>query len=172
LPGSTTLRGLQQGAIAERLHISQSRVSLLLDQAVDLGIVRTVVVLPNDGQSRLERDLQAAYDLTKVRVHDLGEVTDESELTRELGQLLALHLQNANVDANVIGFTSWSRALGETVRHLQPLAQSRVEHIVEMVGDLGPPTLQHLAAQNTQQLATANRSRTHVPASARRPTYL
>ena len=40
-------RGLRQGAIAERLHISQSRVSRLLDQAVELGIVRTVVVLPN-----------------------------------------------------------------------------------------------------------------------------
>ena len=39
------------------------------------------------------------------------------------------------------------------VRHLQPLSQSTIQFVVEMVGDLGPPTLQHLAAQNTQQLA-------------------
>jgi DNA-binding transcriptional regulator LsrR (DeoR family) len=147
-------RGLRQGAIAERLHISQSRVSRLLDQAVELGIVRTVVVLPEAEQSSLERELQAAYDLTDVHVHDLGEVKDETEMARELGQLLALHLQNATMDAKVIGFTSWSRALGETVRYLQPLPHSGVKQVVEMVGDLGPPTLQHLAAQNTQQLAT------------------
>jgi DNA-binding transcriptional regulator LsrR (DeoR family) len=147
-------RGLRQSAIAERLHISQSRVSRLLDQAVDLGIVRTMVVLPNVEQSSLEQELAAAYDLTEVHVHDLGEVGDESQLTRELGQLLAMHLQSTPMDAKVIGFTSWSRALGETVRHLQPLRETNVKHVVEMVGDLGPPTLQHLAAQNTQQLAT------------------
>ena len=60
-------RGLRQGVIAERLHISQSRVSRLLDQAVELGIVRTVVVLPESEQSSLEHELQAAYDLTEVQ---------------------------------------------------------------------------------------------------------
>jgi len=57
------------------------------------------------------------------------------------------------VNAGVIGFTSWSRTLTETVRHLQPLRQTNTKYVVEMVGDLGPPTQQHLAAQNTQQLA-------------------
>ena len=95
-------RGLRQGAIAERLHISQSRVSRLLDQAVELGIVHTVVVLPEAEQSSLEDDLASAYALTRVRVHDLGEVKDETEMARELGQLLALHLQNDTMDAKVI----------------------------------------------------------------------
>ena len=146
-------RGLRQSGIAERLHISQSRVSRLLDQAVELGIVHTTVVLPADEQSILEQELANAYDLTEVHVHDLGEVGGESELVRELGQLLALHLQCAPLNAGVIGFTSWSRTLAETVRNLQPLRQADVHYIVEMVGDLGPPTLQHLAAQNTQRLA-------------------
>ena len=83
-------RGLRQGAIAERLHISQSRVSRLLDQAVELEIVRTVVVLPEDEQSVLELELESAYGLKEVHVHDVGKVADEAELVRELGQLLAL----------------------------------------------------------------------------------
>jgi DNA-binding transcriptional regulator LsrR (DeoR family) len=147
-------RGLRQSAIAERLHISQSRVSRLLDQAVELGIVRTTVVLPKDKQSILEQELEFAYNLKEVYVHDLGEVEDETQLVHELGQLLAMHLQSAPLDAGVIGLTSWSRALGETVRNLRPLRQATVSFVVEMVGDLGPPTLQHLAAQNTQQLAS------------------
>lgn len=146
-------REMRQSAIADRLHISQSRVSRLLDQAVDLGIVRTTVVLPRDDQSILELELESAYGLKEVHVHDLGEVTDEPQLVRELGQLLALHLQSVPLDADVIGFTSWSRTLGETVRSLDSLGQPEVTFVVEMVGDLGPPTLQHLAAQNTQQLA-------------------
>ena len=44
------------------------------------------------------------------------------------------------MNAGVIGFTSWSRTLTETVRHLQPLRQTNTKYVVEMVGDLGPPT--------------------------------
>jgi DNA-binding transcriptional regulator LsrR (DeoR family) len=146
-------QGLRQSAIAERLHISQSRVSRLLEQAVELEIVRTVVVLPRYEQSVLEHELEFAYGLKEVHVHDLGDVHDDAQLVRELGQLLALHLQSVPLDADVVGFTSWSRTLSETVRHLQPLNQFSTKYVVEMVGDLGPPTAQHLAAQNTQQLA-------------------
>ncbi|MBM9465959.1 sugar-binding transcriptional regulator [Nakamurella leprariae] len=147
-------RGLRQSAIAERMNISQSRVSRLLDQAVELGIVRTTVVLPVGEQSALERELESVYELRSAHVHDIGDVPDESQLVRELGQLLALQLQSTPLDAEVIGFTSWSRTLQETVRHLQPMRSSGTRYVVEMLGDLGPPALQHAAAQNTQQLAS------------------
>ncbi|GAA2001649.1 sugar-binding transcriptional regulator [Nakamurella flavida] len=147
-------RGLRQNAIAERLNISQSRVSRLLEQAVGLDIVRTTVVLPADEQSVLERELETAYDLRSAHVYDIGEVLDETQLVRELGQLLALQLQTTPLDAEVIGFTPWSRTLQEAVRNLQPLRNSGTRYVVEMLGDLGPPAQQHLAAQNTQQLAT------------------
>ena len=119
-------RGLRQSAIADRLHISQSRVSRLLEQAVDLGIVRTSVLLPKDEQSILEQELEGAYDLKEAHVHDVGEVTDESELVRELGQLLALHWQTTPLDAQVIGFTSWSRTLAGNGAH--HAASQRREH--------------------------------------------
>jgi hypothetical protein len=41
---------------------------------------------------RIEHELEFAHGLKDVHVHDLGEVGDESQLVRELGQLLALHL--------------------------------------------------------------------------------
>ncbi len=147
-------RGLRQRAIADRLNISQSRVSRLLEQAVELEIVRTMIVLPTDEQSVLERELESAYELRSAHVYDIGQVHDEVQLVRELGQLLALQLQSTPLDAEVIGFTSWSRTLQETVRHLGPMRNSGTSHVVEMLGDLGPPVLQHLAAQNTQQLAS------------------
>ena len=148
-------RGLRQNAIAERLKISQSKVSRLLEQAVDLDIVRTVVVLPADEQSILESELESAYGLDQASVYDIGSVADEAQLVRELGQLLALQLQSMPLEAPVVGFTSWSRTLQEMVRHLRPLKHTGTRYVVEMVGDLGPPSLQHLAAQHTQQLADA-----------------
>lgn len=146
-------RGLRQSAIAERLDISQSRVSRMLEQAVDLGIVRTTVVLPQDEQSVLEGEIESAYHLAEAHVFDLGDVRDEAQLGRELGQLLALHLQSSTMNAEVVGFTSWSRALHEMVRTLQPMPQASTRYVVEMLGDLGPPALQHAAAHNTQVLA-------------------
>lgn len=146
-------RSFRQSAIAERLNISQSRVSRMLEQAVDLGIVRTLVVLPTGEQSVQEEELEFAYGLQEAHVYDLGQVVDEFELISDLGQLLALHLQSETLLAEVVGVTSWSRTLHQMVDTLQPLPKSSMKYVVEMVGDLGPPALQHLAAQNTQLLA-------------------
>ena len=146
-------RGLRQNEIAERLRISQSRVSRLLEQAIEVGIVRTTVVLPKDEQSVLEQELSAAYDLREAHVHDLGIVADESQLVRELGQLLALYWETTPMNAQIVGFTSWSRTLQETVRTMRPLPGAGTRYVVELVGDLGPPILQHQAAQNTQLFA-------------------
>jgi DNA-binding transcriptional regulator LsrR (DeoR family) len=148
-------RGLRQSAIADRLRISQSRVSRLLEQAVDLGIVRTTVILPKDEQSVLENELESAYNLAEAHVHDIGAVEDETQLIHELGQLLALHLEETPLDAEVVGFTSWSRTLQETVRNLHPLHHSNTSCVVQLVGDLGRPTLQHLAAHHMHLLAEA-----------------
>lgn len=146
-------RHLRQSAIATRLGISQSRVSRLLDQAVATGVVQTTVVLPQAIGSNLEAELESAYNLSEAHVYELGEQTDGSQLVPELGQLLALHLQSSPLDEAVIGFTSWSRSLQETVRHLQPLRQAHTRIVVEMLGDLGPPQLQHEAAQMTERLS-------------------
>jgi DNA-binding transcriptional regulator LsrR (DeoR family) len=111
------------------------------------------VLFPQGEQSGLEKELVLAYALKEAHILDLGAVEEEFDLVVELGQFLAAHLQTAPLDAGVFGFTSWSRTLGETVRTLQPLQPSNISFIVEMVGDLGPPKLQHFATHNTQQLA-------------------
>ena len=81
----------------------------MLEQAADLGVVRTVVVLSDDEPSVLEEKLVSAYGLRKAHVHEIGTVRDETEIVRDLGQLLALRLPTMLQDAKVVGFTSWSR---------------------------------------------------------------
>ena len=125
----------------------------MLDQASAAGIVQTTVVLPETMGSPLEAELESAYGLAEAHVYDLGADVDDSQLVSELGQLFALHLQSGPLDERVIGFTSWSRSLQEAVKHLQPLRQAQTKFVVEMLGDLGPPQLQHEAAQITGKLS-------------------
>jgi DNA-binding transcriptional regulator LsrR (DeoR family) len=144
--------GMRQTDIASRLQISQSRVSRLLSQAEEAGIVRTVVAVPPHIHSDLEEQVEKRYDVGEVHVVDAVS-TDERELGRDLAHAMASLLQDATFEAPTIGFTSWSQTLRTTVDALQPL-RTRTERVVEMLGDLGPPELQHDAARSTQRLAT------------------
>lgn len=65
-------RGLRQPQIAEMLNISQPRVSRLLKQAVEAGIVRTVVSLPSGVYTDLEEELQGRFGLRDAVVVEIG----------------------------------------------------------------------------------------------------
>lgn len=144
--------GMRQTEIAKRLQISQSRVSRLLSQAEQESIVRTVVVVPRDINAALEEELEQAYDVSEVHVIDVVS-DDESELNRDLAHAMAALLQEVTFDARTIGFTSWSKTLRQMVHALQPL-RTRTQYVIEMLGDLGPPMLQHEADHSTQRLAS------------------
>lgn len=146
--------GVTQKEIAYRLGVSQSQVSRLLETAVKVGVVRTTVVVPDGIHAELETQLEDIYGLREAHVFDVVDGADDRALVRELGQLLAGRLDASPLDAKVIGLTSWSRSLRETVRAVQRPTQSDADYVVEMLGDVGPPQVQHEAAQVTQRLAT------------------
>jgi len=148
-------RGLRQSEIAERLRLSQARVSRLLQQAEDLGIVRTVVVLPPGLNSELEEEIEQLYGLRECHVVD-AVADDEDELAQDLGQALASIVAGSAILSTpvaVLGYNSWSRTLQSMVAAMQPV-RGGAQQVVEMLGDIGPPTLQHEAARSTQRLAS------------------
>ena len=146
-------RGLRQVEIAERLRLSQPRVSRLLAQAEERGIVRNIVDVPAELNRDLEESLRDAYGVTRVHVIDSVADNDE-ELTLDLGRAAAPFFTAVLGDGQrTIGFTSWSRTLRHMVEAVRaPLPVSR--HVVEMLGDIGAPTLQQDVAHVTQRLAT------------------
>lgn len=143
--------GLRQTEIATRLGISQSRVSRLLQQAEESGIVRTVVAIPVHVHAGLEESLEQRYGLTEVHVVEATS-DDEAEVLRDVAVAAASILGELSLEAWTVGWTSWSRTLRTTVNALMPLHLG-TRSVIEMVGDLGPPELQHEAARATQQLA-------------------
>lgn len=144
--------GLRQRAIAEQLKLSQSRVSRLLRQAEEAGIIRTVVVVPEGLFSDIEQAIEARFGLRQAWVVDVSRGNDEA-LNEELGREAAAHLAPLLQQAVTVGFSSWSRTLRATVEALTPMPHSHVQQVVEMLGDLGRPSVQHESSAATHRLA-------------------
>src|ERR1700712_3902261 len=86
-------REVRQPEIATRLHMSQPRVSRLLKEASELGIVRTTVMAPAGVHADLEEQLEAHFGLSEVVVADTGDLSDETGITRALGSAAASYLE-------------------------------------------------------------------------------
>ncbi len=144
-------RGRRRSEIAARLHVSQSRVSRLLAQAEEAGIVRRVLTVRPEIHSQLEEQAEQRYGLKEVHVFH-AESAEDAQFVRDLAYAMAAVLEQTQLRAPIIGFTSWSRTLRQMVGAIQPL-RTRTQRVVEMLGDLGPPDAQHAAARSTQLLA-------------------
>ena len=147
------LRGLRQAEIAERLAMSQTRVSRLLLQAESEGIVRNAVVPTPGIFSEIEEQLEDRFGLSQCHVVD----TSGEELIHDLGAVLATVVENSSVTAGTVGYPSWSRTLTAMVDALQPNC-AKAQHVVELLGDLGSPTRQHAATDSTRRLASELRA--------------
>ncbi len=141
--------GLRQ--IAQRLRISQARVSRLLQQAEADGIVQTVVVPFVGFHVEVEEQIEERYALGEVYVVD-AVADDETDLAAELGVAAASIFAALSVEMLVRGVTSWSRTLRHMIDALQPM-RTGTATVVELLGDLGSPQHQHDATRSTQRLA-------------------
>ena len=145
-------RGMRQTEIAESLGISQARVSRLLSSAEEHDIVRTVVVVPDGLYGELEDQLEKQFGLLEAHVVDaVG--SDEATMVSDLGHAVSSVMEVLPLDAKVIGFTSWSRSLREFAASMRPVQKSSATSVVEMLGGVGPPSVQHEATLATETLA-------------------
>lgn len=142
---------MRQTDIAKRLQISQSRVSRLLAQAEEASIVRTVVAVPPHVHAELEERIEALYGLSEVHIVDAVS-DDEAELSRDLAHTMASLLQDVAFEVRAIALTSWSKTMRLMIDTMLPM-RTRSKHVIETLGDLGPPSLQHATARSTQQFA-------------------
>lgn len=145
--------GMKQTEIARRFGISQPQVSRLLELAHAMRIVRTSVIVPDGLYAELEGALESKYGLRDAHVTDVSDHHNDESVTADLGRALAHRLPAMLAGANSVGFTSWSRSLRAAVSDLLPIPDSTVTTVVELLGDVGEPALQHQAAQSTLTLA-------------------
>lgn len=122
-------QGMRQQDIAGQLGLSQARVSRLLKEAAERGIVRSVVVLPEGVHTDLEEALQRTFGLDDAVVVD---VAGASDVNRALGTAAGAYLDVSLVGADVIGVSSWSSALVAAVESMRPRMQPGARAVVQM----------------------------------------
>lgn len=147
-------RGLVQTEIADELGLSQAGVSRLLSAASEHGIARTIVVPPAGFHNDLEQAVEELFDLREVHVVETSATSGE-DVVPALARALVPVLQLAPIDGRTIGLTSWSRALQAAVDVLPDMPRANADRIVELLGDVGRPSLQHRAALTTERFARA-----------------
>jgi DNA-binding transcriptional regulator LsrR (DeoR family) len=150
------IQGARQTEIAEEMGISQAGVSRLLRMAEEQGIIRSIVVPPEGLYPDLEEGLIEAYGLDAAYVVDIDPT--EEGIAQILGAAAARCLSSAFEGGPVLGFTSWSTTLREMARCIEPGTRSAIRSVVETLGDLGSPMLQHEADVATLQMARAFRA--------------
>jgi DNA-binding transcriptional regulator LsrR (DeoR family) len=150
------IQGARQTEIAEKMGISQAGVSRLLRMAEEQGIIRSIVVPPEGLYPDLEEGLVEAYGLDAAYVVDVDPA--EEGIAQILGAAAARCLDDVFEGGPVLGFTSWSTTLREMARYIEPRARSGITSVVETLGDLGSPMLQHEADVATLQMAQAFRA--------------
>jgi DNA-binding transcriptional regulator LsrR (DeoR family) len=150
-------RGVRQPQIAAELRLSQPRVSRLLKQAAELGIVQTVVVLPPKVHTDLEEELQGRYGLRDAVVVDT-EGTG-GDVLPAIGAATAVYLDTTLTGGEIIGISSWSETLLSAMDVMRPKAMRVAEQIVQLFGGVGNPTVQVQATRLTGRLAEVTGAR-------------
>jgi DNA-binding transcriptional regulator LsrR (DeoR family) len=143
--------GLSQDDIISRLNLSRSKVSRLLQQARDEGIVQITVVTPEHSFSDLENKLEKAYGLHEALVVEAHASDSQESVIRELGIAAAGFLERSVSATTVIGI-SWGSTLHGMVAalHSNRLPKTKV---VQIIGGLGQPEAEVHATDLCHRLA-------------------
>ena len=79
----------------------------------------------------------------------------DEAIPHELGAAAARYFGESTLWGSRVGFTSSSSTLREMARRLDPVRRPGTTHVIETLGYLGPPPLQHQAGRATLQLTQA-----------------
>lgn len=144
-------RGVRQPQIAAELNMSQARVSRLLRQASEIGVVRTVVTLPPGVYTDLEEKLQHRYGLRDAVVVDAEGA--RGQVIPALGAATAQYLHATLTGGEVLGVSSWSATLLAAAEAMPPRTTAQLDRVVQIVGGHGDPSVQVQANRLTGDLA-------------------
>lgn len=151
-------RGMRQPQIAADLHISQSRISRLLHQAAELGIVKTIVTLPKGVHTDVEEALAQRYGLVDVAAVDADD-GGSGDVIPALSAAAATYLTETLGNRDVVGISSWSATLLATAEKMRPKNGAAVEIVTQLVGGIGDPRVQVSANRLLDRFSTVTGAR-------------
>ena len=143
--------GLNQEAITARLGLSRSKVSRLMAQARETGIVQIIVVEPDDLSLDIESRLEERFGLEEALVVESQPADSQAQVSRAVGNAAAGYLARAISRRSTIGMC-W----GDTLRHMVAgLALQRYPdaQVVQIIGGIGQPDAEVHATELCRTMA-------------------
>lgn len=122
---------LSQQEIADRLYFSRSKVSRLLNKAIEERVVEIYINYPMDRANAIENELKAIYDLKEILViKDYGTSAD-MQLKRVAG-IAALHLDKILQVHSQLGIT-WGETISNVVEAVKP-SEKKYINVIQLMG--------------------------------------
>jgi DNA-binding transcriptional regulator LsrR (DeoR family) len=143
--------GLNQDAITARLGLSRSKVSRLMAQAREAGVVQITVVAPEDLFLDVESRLEERYGLQEALVVEVQPGDSQSQVSRAVGGAAAGFMTRSMSSRSTIGMC-W----GDTLRHMAVnLTPQRYPNaqVVQMIGGIGQPDAEVHATELCRSMA-------------------
>ena len=106
-------RGLSQNEIADKICLSRTRVSRLLKEAEEAGIVKVTINYTFERHYELEERLKSRFPVKNVQVLN-NRIVPKDAIQANVGRLAAEYIMNSLRKDMVIG-TSWGTTLADTV---------------------------------------------------------
>ena len=127
-----------QSEIAGRMGVSSSKISRMLKEARDRGIVEIQVRMPVPRDFALEQDLISRFALQDAYVLRMGDETDGESLLRSTGGIAAGYLQRIipTLGANASIGVAWGTSVHATVSALPDNLGQKID-VVQLVGGVG-----------------------------------
>jgi DNA-binding transcriptional regulator LsrR (DeoR family) len=132
--------------------LSRSKVSRLLAQAREVGIVQITVVTPEQlFPLEVERRLEERFGLQEAVVVEAEDGDSSEAVVRAIGNAAAGYLVRAIAADSSVGF-SWGRTLYQLAAALAPQRLPDAQ-VVQIIGGLGPPDAEIHATELCRQLS-------------------
>ena len=143
--------GLTQIEIAHKMRLSRPKVSRLLTEARNEGVVQITVNSMPESFEDLERELENRLGLKDSLVVHVDHPDDPQVVSQQLGEMAAQYFDRVVQEGDLVGF-SWGRTMSAMADSIQPV-KLRKMHVVQMVGGLGDPQSDAHAADIVRRVA-------------------
>ncbi len=127
-----------QAEIAGRFGVSTSKISRMLKEARDRGIVDIRIHMPIPRDIALEHDLCAAYGLRDALVLQSGSESDDEQLLVACGRLAAAWLER-EIPALPAGATigvAWGRSVYAAISAVSEMPKEQID-VIQIMGGVG-----------------------------------
>ena len=145
--------GLNQDAITARLGLSRSKVSRLMAQARQMGIVQISVVEPDELFLDVESRLEERFGLQEALVVETQPADSQGHVSRAVGSAAAGYLARAISSRSTIGMC-WGDTLRHMVSNLTPQRHPNAQ-VVQIIGGIGQPDAEVHATELCRSMARA-----------------